>query len=85
MRTRLRRALPVLAVLLLTPRAAFACAVCFDLAGRARDAYYGTTILLILLPFAILGGLLFWLRRAARKQAASDRAPAAPTAHARRT
>ncbi|MDP3936842.1 MAG: hypothetical protein Q8R92_01755 [Deltaproteobacteria bacterium] len=66
------RALPLLAAPLLAPRAALACAVCFDLTSRARDAYYGTTILLILLPFGILGGLIYWLVRATRRQSSAD-------------
>jgi len=79
---RLGRTLPVIAAALLAPRTALGCAVCFDLAGKARDAYYGTTILLILLPFGILGGLFYWLRRAARRRSLEDLgAPAGAEAH----
>ncbi len=71
------RLLPLLAAPLMAPRAALACAVCFDLTSRARDAYYGTTIFLILLPFGSLGGLIYWLVRATRRQSSADhRAPA---------
>lgn len=60
------------------PSSARACAVCFDLADRAREAYYGTTVLLIIVPFAILGGILFWLRSAMRRQAAARVAESPP-------
>ena len=63
------------AALFTAPSSARACAVCFDLADRAREAYYETTVLLLIVPFTILGGILYWLRKAMRRQAA-DRIPA---------
>ncbi len=58
--------------LFMFPSSARACAVCFDLADRAREAYYETTVLLLIVPFAFLGGIGFWLRRAAQRQALDD-------------
>jgi hypothetical protein len=49
------------------PRVAHACAVCFT--GReddARVAFIGTTVLLTLLPLAMIGGVAWWLWRRAR-------------------
>jgi hypothetical protein len=63
------------------PDAAWACAVCLSATEATRDAYYGTTVLLILLPFVLAGFLIFWLRRVARAQRRaldSERLPAAP-------
>jgi hypothetical protein len=57
-----------LAAAVLCARPAWACSVCFSIADKARDAYYGTTVLLMLLPFLLIGGILYWLRRAARRQ-----------------
>ena len=48
--------------------AAWACSVCLSLTDRAREAYYGTTALLMLIPFLLLGGIFFWLRRAMKRQ-----------------
>ena len=52
---------------LLAPPAARACAVCT--AGRDDEtaaAFFGTTILLSVLPLVFVGGLVWWLRRRAR-------------------
>lgn len=62
-----------LALALSAPRAAVACAVCFDIADRARHAYYGTAVALTLLPLGILAGGILWLRRAARRQSGAER------------
>lgn len=59
---------PALGVLL-APSPASACASCLSGGAAARWAYYGTTILLMLLPFAIAALAVWWLRRAAREQA----------------
>ena len=49
---------------LLWPAAAHACAVCgASAADRNRAAFFGTTILLSLLPLGMIGGGLWWLRR----------------------
>lgn len=42
---------------------AFACAVCFDAKEGTREAFLGTTILLSLLPLAMVGGIVLWLWR----------------------
>ncbi len=52
------------AAILLAPRLAGACAVCF--AGRsdeARVAFLGTTVLLTVLPLLMIGSLVCWLYR----------------------
>ena len=49
------------------PRAAEACAVCT--AGRddeTRSAFLATTLFLSVLPWALVGGFVLWLRRRAR-------------------
>lgn len=48
---------------LLWPAAAHACAVCGALNDRNRAAFFGTTILLSLLPLGMIGGGVWWLRR----------------------
>lgn len=45
------------------PGAASACAVCFNATEDNRWAFIGTTAFLTLLPLAMIGGTLFWLRR----------------------
>jgi hypothetical protein len=53
---------------LLVPRLAAACAVCFT--GRAdetRTAFIATTGLLSALPILLIGSLVWWLRRRARQ------------------
>lgn len=47
----------------LWPAAAHACAVCGGGVDRTRGAFFGTTILLSLLPLGMIGGGLWWLRR----------------------
>jgi lipopolysaccharide export LptBFGC system permease protein LptF len=47
----------------LAPRLALSCSVCFVAGKENLDAYFGTAILLSLLPFALIGGLGFWLYR----------------------
>jgi len=48
---------------LLWPAAAHACAVCGAAADRNRAAFFGTTMLLSLLPLGMIGGGVWWLRR----------------------
>ena len=47
---------------LLVPAAAHACAVCGAMADRNRGAFFGTTMLLSLLPLGMIGGGVWWLR-----------------------
>jgi hypothetical protein len=60
----------VLLVLVAVPEWAAACAVCG--AGvdddQSRIAYLITTALLSMLPLALFGGILLWLRRQHRRQ-----------------
>ena len=67
-----------LLTVLTTASSARACAVCFDLADRAREAYYLTTVLMIIVPFALLGGIILWLRKAMHRQAAARMPHSAP-------
>jgi len=72
------RAAPILAVLLaLVPELARACAVCG--AGldddQSRLAYLVTTISLSVLPLALFGGFLLWLRHKARRQTTAQTPP----------
>ena len=62
--------------LFMAPSSARACAVCFDLADRAREAYYETTVLLLLVPFAFMAGIGIWLRKAALRQAVDEESTA---------
>ena len=56
-----RRFLPA-AALLLAPSAAMACPVCFASANpHVLATYYLTTVLLMLLPLAIVGSIAGWL------------------------
>ena len=55
------------AVLLASAPDAAACSSCFTATEATRQAYYGTTLLLIVLPVALAGTLGLWLRRAARR------------------
>ncbi len=67
------------------PRVALACSVCS--AGRddeTRAAFLATTGLLTVLPFVLVGGLVWWLRRRARELEAAD-AAAAPAPSLSRT
>jgi len=49
-------------VTLLLPDLASACAVCFSGTAQTRGAFVATTILLTVLPLALVGGFLWWLR-----------------------
>jgi hypothetical protein len=57
----------VVAAASLPARVGSACSSCLSAAEGTREAYYGTTLLLIVVPFATLGLLIFWLRRAAQR------------------
>jgi hypothetical protein len=45
-----------------------ACSVCISASEETRVAYYVTTVIMMAFPFLCLGGLVFWLARAARIQ-----------------
>lgn len=60
----MRRAAALATVLVALPALAEACAVCgAGTAERNRAAFFATTVLLSLLPLALLGAGLLWLRR----------------------
>lgn len=66
----------VAALVVASPRLAFACSVCS--AGRddeTRAAFIGTTALLSLLPLALIGGAVLWLRRRVRRIAEENENP----------
>lgn len=50
----------------LLPSPALACAVCGAAAERNRMAFLGTTVLLSLLPLAMMAGGLWWIARRGR-------------------
>ena len=54
------------AALTCVPGVANACAVCFDASAENRGAFLGTTILLTLLPLAMIGGVSFVVWRRAK-------------------
>jgi hypothetical protein len=45
------------------PNDALACAVCFVAKPESLMAYFGTGVLLSVLPLALIGGLAVWLYR----------------------
>ncbi len=47
-----------------------ACSVCFVASDEVRKAYYLTTVLMILVPTALLAGIGFWLHRSFSRQSA---------------
>lgn len=57
---------------LLAPAAARACAVCGAGGGQNRAAFFWTTVLLSLLPLAMLAGGLLLLRRLSRQGAPGE-------------
>ncbi|MCP3982849.1 MAG: hypothetical protein GY723_00580 [bacterium] len=52
--------------LLVGADASEACSVCIDPSAASRDAFGMTAVVLSLLPMALVGGILFFLRRASR-------------------
>jgi hypothetical protein len=66
----MRRLSALLVVLLPSP--ALACAVCGAAVERSRMAFVGTTVLLSLLPLAMMAGGLWWLARHARGRLAGE-------------
>ena len=68
----MRRALAVVAPIAF-PGAAHACAVCgAAVMERNQSVFLGTTILLSLLPLALIGGSLWWIRRHAGERLAGE-------------
>ena len=67
----MRRALGIL-LLLALPAAAQACAVCGAAVDRNRTAFLVTTILLSLLPLALMGAALMWIVARARGSQAGE-------------
>ncbi len=49
------------------PETAGACPVCFAAEQRQLTAYFGTAVLLSLLPFVLAGAITWWIRREARR------------------
>jgi hypothetical protein len=43
-----------------------ACGVCVSATEETRQAYYLTTVLMMTVPFALLAGIVIWLRRVLR-------------------
>lgn len=68
----MRRAWTALALSLAAPATAQACAVCGAAVERSKAAFLGTTILLSLLPLALIGGALWWISRHARERLAGE-------------
>ena len=64
------RALLLVVFLALAPELAHACAVCGAAVGEdeSRVAYLITSAVLSVLPLALLGGFLLWLRAKSRRQ-----------------
>ena len=50
----------------LVPACVWACPFCFSGSPRVRLAFFGTTILLSLLPIGMIGAGVEWIRRAGR-------------------
>ena len=53
----------VLALTVLVPGLADACSVCFDPEEANRQAFLDMTILMSLLPLALIGGGVLWIRK----------------------
>jgi hypothetical protein len=55
----------VAALIAVAPARAAACPVCFSGTADVLPAYFGTAVLLSLLPVVLAGAILLWLRRTA--------------------
>ena len=71
-RSRRLARLATFAALTSWPAAAQACAVCFSGSPRIRIAFFNTTILLSLLPLAMILGGLWYLRRVGKVRLAEE-------------
>jgi len=58
----------LLTVLLATPYSALGCSVCFVSKRENLMAFFGTGVLLSMLPFLLVGGIAFWLYRQAKEE-----------------
>ncbi len=56
----------------LLPEAAAACAVCYGGGEESRNAFILTTVLLSVLPLAMIGSLGWWIWRRVREAEAAD-------------
>lgn len=50
----------------LAMQSCFACAVCNVTSEEARWAYYATTVLLTLMPLAMIGGVVYYIAKKSR-------------------
>jgi hypothetical protein len=57
---------------LLIPGLAQACSVCFSATDGNRIAYIGTTVLMSLLPLALIGGGILWIRKKENEPPSDD-------------
>jgi hypothetical protein len=57
------------------PATALACSVCGAVSEPTKRAYLTTTILLSAIPLAMIGGFLYWLKRASRMRDDADLSP----------
>ena len=55
-------------LLVAAPQALWACAVCFTGREGFMEAFYATTVLLILLPPTVLGSIGYYMYRSYKKQ-----------------
>jgi hypothetical protein len=53
------------------PNSAWACSVCFLAKKENLAAYFGTGVLLSVLPFFLIGGIGFWLYRQVKDRSRS--------------
>ena len=67
-------------VLTAGPTVAHACPVCMAGERRTLMAYFGTAVLLSVLPFVLFGGMALWFVRQNRTRPAGDAAVAADPA-----
>jgi hypothetical protein len=56
--------------------AASACSMCLSATEETRQAYYGTTALLALLPLVLVAGFGLWIRRLAQRHRWQETLPA---------
>jgi hypothetical protein len=63
----------------LLPEAAAACSVCYGGEEESRSAFILTTVLLSVLPLAMIGSLVWWIARRVRAIEAADAVIAPPS------
>jgi len=54
------------------PSSVQACAVCFSGNQETLNAYYGTAIVLSILPLAMVGGIVYWVYKKYKHVPAAD-------------